>query len=342
MRFDEISGAVKRVSYVHVGMTNAHFTYITFPACMSKDPSRLPPLDLLVSFEAVARQASITRAAAERFITQSAMSRQVQALEAELGVALFQRRHRALALTDAGRQLLATCTTVLAQLRDSLAAIRGQGARELLALTTTPSFAALWLIPRLADFTRAHPGTDVRLDASFERRDLKRDGFDIAVRYGRADAAGALGQRLFGEALVPVCAPALVARPGSPLLALADLARHTLLQITAGQPGGMPVDWELWLQALGAAQVQPMATLSFSSYNEAIAAAVAGHGLALGRRPLIDGLIASGQLVVPFGQATDTARVYVVMVEPEARQRPAVKALEAWLIAQASAPTITA
>ena len=87
---------------------------------------------------------------------------------------------------------------------------------ELLALTTTPSFAAFWLIPRLADFTRAHPGTDVRLDASFERRDLKRDGFDIAVRYGPAGAAGTAGQRLFGEALVPVCAPALVVRPDAP------------------------------------------------------------------------------------------------------------------------------
>ena len=301
---------------------------------MQKDSNRLPPLDLLVSFEAVARLRSITRAAAERFITQSAMSRQVQALEADIGVALFQRQHRALALTEAGRHLLGTCSTVLAQLRDTLSAIRSQGAREVLALTTTPSFAAFWLIPRLADFTRAHPGTDVRLDASFERRDLRRDGFDIAVRYGPTNVTS--GQRLFGEAIMPVCAPALLARPDVPLLAPADLAGHTLLQLSSGQPGGMPVDWEVWLQALGLPHVQPQATLSFSSYNEMIAAAVAGHGVALGRRPLIDALIANGQLVVPFGQATESARAYLVIVEPAARHRPAVLALEAWLIAQAA------
>ena len=301
-----------------------------------RDPARLPPLDLLVSFEAVARLRSITRAAAERFITQSAMSRQIQALEAEIGVALFRRQHRALALTEAGRHLLATCSTVLAQLRDTLSAIRSQGAREVLALTTTPSFAAFWLIPRLADFTRAHPGTDVRLDASFERRDLRRDGFDIAVRYGPVGTAPAAGQRLFGEAIMPVCAPALLARADAPLLAPTDLAGHTLLQLSSGQPGGMPVDWEVWLQALGLPHIQPQATLSFSSYNEAIAAAVAGHGVALGRRPLIDALIANGQLVVPFGQATESARVYLVIVEPAARQRPAVLALEAWLVAQAA------
>lgn len=306
-----------------------------------RDRSRLPPLDLLVSFEAVARLNSITRAAAERFITQSAMSRQIQALEAELGLALFQRQHRALALTDAGRHLLAACTSVLAQLHDTFAAIRAPAARQWLALTTTPSFAALWLIPRLADFTRAHPGIDVRLDASFERRELRRDGFDIAVRYGPVAAIGgaqADAVRLFGEALVPVCAPSLLMHPDAPLHAPVDLAHHTLLQLTPGLPGGMPVDWESWLQALGAPLVQPLATLSFSSYNEAIAAALAGQGVALGRRPLLDGLISSGQLVVPFGKATDTARGYVLIVEPLARRRPAVQALAAWLIAQAGAP----
>jgi len=303
---------------------------------MSNDPRRLPPLDLLVSFEAVARHGSITLGAAERFVTQSAMSRQIQALEDALGTPLFERRHRALRLTDAGRRLLAASTAALAPLREAVAAIRAPAARAPLAVTTTPSFAALWLIPRLAGFTREHPGMDVRLDASFVQRDLGREGFDLAVRYG--PVAGAEGERLFGEAVVPVCSPTLLRRRGGPPLATpADLAGHTLLQVASPDGAGMPVEWEPWLLALGLASVQPAAQLTFSSYNEAIAAAVAGQGVALGRRPLIDALLKKRQLVVPFGQATTTARAYFLVRAPGTAQRPEAAALAQWLRTQARA-----
>jgi len=300
---------------------------------MRKDPAQLPPLDLLASFEAVARLGSITRAAAERFITQSAMSRQVQALEASLGVPLFVRRHRALALTEAGRRLLGSCTSVLAQLRETVALIRAPLSREQLALTTTPGFAALWLIPRLPAFTEGHAGIDVRLDATFERRDLPREGFDLAIRYG--PVVSTVGERLFGEAIVPVCSPALAA--AGALRRPADLARHTLLQVMPERPGGIPVEWESWLQALGLREVQPRSTLTFSTYHEAVAAALAGQGVALGRRPLIDRLIARGELVVPFGEATATERAYFLIIDERARQRPAVQALAQWLREQAAA-----
>ena len=303
---------------------------------MSKDPSRLPPLDLLVSFEAVARLGSITRAAAERFITQSAMSRQLQALEDDLGTALFKRQHRALAMTDAGRQLLATCTPLLAQLRETLAAIRAPHTREVLSLTTTPAFASLWLIPRLAGFTRDHPGVDVRIDAGFEKRDLKRDGFDLAVRYGPADSA--TGLRLFSEAVVPVCSPSWIKHAAQPLSKPGDLARHTLLQISAGAPGGMPIEWETWTQSQGLPAVQPASTLTFSNYGEAIAAALAGQGVALGRRPLIDELLRQRKLVVPFGQDTATERAYF-LVTLGASARPAAKAMADWLVGQARGST---
>ncbi len=299
---------------------------------MQEHPSRLPPLDLLVSFEAVARRGSITQGAAERFITQSAMSRQIQALEDSLGTPLFERRHRALALTAAGQRLLAASTQALSLLRESIVAIRAPRAAAPLAVTTTPSFAALWLIPRLAGFTREHPGVDVRLDASFERRDLVRDGFDLAVRYGPPSAEG---EQLFGEAMLPVCSPALLRRGREPLAAPADLARHTLLQGAAAGGAGMPVEWETWLQAIGLPAVQPRARLTFSNYNETIAAAVAGQGVALGRRPLIDALLRKRQLVVPFGQAAETARVYTLVLAPGAAQRPEALALAQWLRAQA-------
>src|SRR6185369_14576954 len=118
----------------------------------------------------------------------------------------------------------ATCQAVLGQLRATVAEIRAPAQREVLSLTTTPGFASLWLIPRLPAFTRAHPGIDVRLDASFERRDLAADGFDVAIRYGNT---GGEGRPLFGEAMQPVCSPQL-RRHGPPLKTPADLAHHTL------------------------------------------------------------------------------------------------------------------
>jgi DNA-binding transcriptional LysR family regulator len=305
-----------------------------------KDPNRLPPLDLLASFEAAARHLSFTLAGAERFITQSAMSRQIRALEEDLGVALFRRRHRALALTEDGLRLQAACTAMLATLRETVSQIRAPSRREILSLTTTPGLASLWLIPRLAEFTKANPGIDVRLDTSLSLRDLRDDGFDVALRYSAVGESE--GTQLFPEAMQPVCSPALLKRDSGapPLRVPADLERHTLLDLVTTQgSGGMPVEWKLWLQAVGLPDLQPDATLSYSGYGDVIAAAVAGQGVALGRRPLVDALIRRKQLVTPFKDAMASTRAYHLVIEPEARSRPAVRALEAWLLEQAAHPS---
>jgi LysR family transcriptional regulator, glycine cleavage system transcriptional activator len=302
---------------------------------MQKDPARLPPLDLLAAFEAAARHLSFTRAGAERFVTQSAMSRQIRALEEDLGVALFRRRHRALALTDEGRRLHAACITVLAQLRDTVSQIRTPARREVLAVTTTPGLASLWLIPRLASFTRSHPGIDVRLDTSLDVRDLGAEGFDLALRYS---PVGSEGTQLFAEAMQPVCSPALLKRgAGPPLRKPTDLALHTLLHLGYAPSAGMPMEWDLWLQAVGLPDLQPAAMLSFSGYGDVIAAALAGQGVALGRRPLVDALLKSRKLVAPFKDAASSSRAYHMVFEPGARARPAVRALEQWLLRQAAA-----
>lgn len=301
---------------------------------MRKDPDHLPPLDLLLAFETAARHLSFTRAGAELFVTQSAISRQIRALEDELGVPLFVRRHRALELTPDGQKLLLACSAMLAQLRKTVAGIRAPAQREVLALSTTPSFASLWLIPRLLSFTQAHPGVDVRLDASFEVRDLRADGFDLAVRYAPSNSTE--GRHLFGETVLPVCAPALLRAKGMPLKAPEDLRRHTVLQMEQGAIGGMPMEWALWMRANALPDLQPRSTLTFSNYNEVIAAALAGQGVALGRRPLIDALLRQRKLVAPFGDARSTARAYFVISDAVARSRPAVRALEEWLIAEAA------
>ncbi len=303
---------------------------------MQKDNPRLPALDRLAAFDAAARHLSFTKAAAERFLTQSAISRQIAALEEELGVALFRRRHRALDLTDDGRRLAAAVAAALAGVREALRSIRTAQRREVLALTTTPGLASLWLIPRLQDFVAAHPGVDVRVDTSYQARVLAAEGFDLAIRYGRLHDR--LGTPLFSETVQPVCAPALLARPGAAIRGPADLARHTLLQVAMPPGPAMPLEWQSWLRAVGAADVEPAATLTFSTYDAAVAAALAGQGVVLGRRPLIDRLLRERALVAPFKRSTASARGYFVVVNAAARHKPAVKALTEWLLEQARQP----
>jgi len=299
---------------------------------MANDNPRLPPLDRLAVFDAAARHLSFTKAAAERFLTQSAVSRQVAALEEELGVALFRRRHRALELTDDGRLLAEAVGRAIGTVRDALATIRAPGRREVLALTTTPGLASLWLIPRLADFVARHPGVDVRIDASYQPRSLAGDGFDLAIRYTTLEAAS--GLPLFSEQILPVCSPRLL-RAGPPLKNPADLARHTLLQMDSLPGKGPPLEWQNWFRTMGLGPVAPAATLSFTNYDAAVAAAVAGQGVALGRRPLVDALLRQRALVAPIKGAKASAHGYTLMVEPAAARKPAVQALVNWLLAQA-------
>jgi LysR family transcriptional regulator, glycine cleavage system transcriptional activator len=300
---------------------------------MQKDPQRLPQLDRLAVFDAAARQLSFTKAAAERFLTQSAVSRQIAALESELGTPLFRRRHRGLSLTDEGQRLAAAVADALTGLRAAVAEVRAPQRRAVVALTTTPGLASLWLIPRLAGFVGEHPGIDVRIDASHLPRRLAAEGFDVAIRYCALGSDA--GVPLFEEAVHPVCAPALLKRGAPPLKVAADLRGHTLLQSVATPEHGMPLDWPSWLQAAGAGDVEPAATLTFTSYDTAVAAAVAGQGVVLGRRPLIDRLLRQRALVAPFKGQTASARGYFLIVEPTAGRRTAVQALAEWLKVQA-------
>jgi DNA-binding transcriptional LysR family regulator len=303
---------------------------------MQRDPGRLPPLELLTAFEAAARHLSFTKAAAERFLTQSAVSRQIKALEDDLGVALFRRRHRALALTEDGSRLHIAVQAALRGLQHEVSRIRAPQRREVIALTTTPGLASLWLIPRLNEFLRAHLGIDVRIDTSLKRRDLRAEGLDLAIRYARVGSA--IGAPLFRETTLPVCSPALARSRTPPLKKPADLAHHTLLQISLPPGTSVPLEWQPWLQAVGLGHLEPAAMHTFSSYDSAIAAALAGQGVALGRRPLIDALLRARKLVAPFkGDAVSSERAYFLVDTPTARARPAVRALVEWLLQQAQA-----
>src|SRR4051812_9888797 len=290
----------------------------------------LPPLDLLVGFEAAARHLSFTKAGEELFLTQSAVSRQIKELEEQLGVPLFQRRHRALSLTEAGQQFYASAAQVLATMRAATERLRAQsGRRRPLSVTTTNSFAALWLVPRLAGFTRTHPGIDVRIMAETRVQDLERDGLDLAIRHGPAALAGPNAVRLMGERVFPVCSPKLLKK--IPLEKPADLAQHVLLQYDDPDGRHPWLHWKTWLEVERIAQLRPAGTLSFSGYEQIIPAALAGHGVALGRSPLVKDLIASGELLAPFKSSADPARAYFAIVSKSAEGRPEVGDFLSWL-----------
>ena len=289
----------------------------------------LPPLDLLVGFEAAARHLSFTKAAEELFLTQSAVSRQIKELEDVLGIALFQRRHRALVLTEAGQQFYAAAAQVLTTMRSATERLRAQTGKKTLSVTTTHSFAALWLIPRLAGFTRTHPGVDVRITAETRVQDLDRDGLDIAIRHGPPSLAGPNAVKLFGEKVFPVCSPKLLEK--IPLETPADLRRHTLLQYDDPEGRHPWLHWKTWLEVERIAELRPAATLSFSGYEQIIPAALAGHGVALGRTPLVKDLLAAGELVAPFRSTADPARAYYAILSATASARPEVRDFVGWL-----------
>ena len=296
-----------------------------------KSQPRLPSLDLLNGFEAAARLLSFTKAGEELHLSQSAVSRQIQELEDQLGVRLFERRHRALALTEAGQTMHAAAAQALATMRAVTDRLRAGRGRQTLAVTTTQSFASLWLIPRLAGFTRTHADLDVRISAETRVLDLERDGLDLAIRHGPASLVGANAVKLFGERVFPVCSPKLMKDPKRPLREPADLRHHVLLQYDDPEGRHPWLHWKTWLEIERLTDLRPAGSLVFSGYEQIIPAAIAGHGVALGRSPLVREAMSSGELVAPFKRSADPARAYFAIVSKHSAGRPEVADFVAWL-----------
>jgi LysR family transcriptional regulator, glycine cleavage system transcriptional activator len=304
---------------------------------MLKGARDLPSLDLLKGFEAAARNLSFTKAATELFVTQSAVSRQIQTLEEQLGVPLFRRTHRELRLTEEGQTLYKTSAEVLRLLRDVAGRLNARPG--MLTVTTTASFAALWLVPRLNDFRRLHPGIDMRLDASNEIQDLEREGIDLAIRYCTPKMAGAAAARLFGELVFPVCSKALLAgrKLGSPR----DLTGQVLLHYDDPYRRYPWLSWEVWFELTQTQGVKPAGMLRFSHYDQLIQAAAEGHGIALGRSRFVAQWVKQGRLVLPFGKrymcTPSDSRAYFLVPSPRAAARAEVTKFSRWLQQQALA-----
>jgi DNA-binding transcriptional LysR family regulator len=290
---------------------------------------QLPPLELLPAFEAAARLLSFTKAAEELSLTQSAVSRQIQALEENLGTRLFERRTRALLLTDNGQRYYQVVQELLRDLDDSTQKLRGVAAARTVTVTTTPGFASLWLIPRLNGYLQTHPGVDVRISATYDTVNLEQAGLDLAIRYA-PDEEMAGERTLFEEAVIPVCSPALAADPARPLREPADLHAHVLLHSDDAKYSWM--EWNLWLHVHGLREFKPAGMLQFNQYDQLIQAAVNGQGVALGRLPLIKRMLRDKQLVTPFKKSVVSSRGYFLVRSARAAGKKDVAEFEAWLL----------
>ncbi len=293
----------------------------------------LPPLEALRSFDAAARHLSFTRAAEELFVTQSAVSKQVIALESALAVRLFERKTRALALTTAGERLHRATETAFAELRAAAAELRG-GEEPTITLSTTQAFASFWLIPRLADFRRSHPGIDIRISADTRLADLERGRFDAAVRYMPDRNAPATALRLFGGTVLPVVSPAYLKKSARALAKPADLVHHILL-VYEGEKQRLPwLSWPVWLEMAGVADLRPAGSIAFNQYEPAIRAAVDGQGVALATQALVADLLKQGKLVAPLPQRFSNPRSYYLILADRAAANPAVEPFRLWLASQ--------
>ena len=251
-------------------------------AAMSRSIVRVPSLDLLRGFVAVGRRMSITLAAQDLCITQSAVSRQIRTLERTLGVKLLVRGHRSIAFTAEGARLFGRANGAVQQLQDAVGAIKVGGPRQPVTITCTIGVAGLWLLPRLPHFQSQHPDVDVRVAASDRVEDLSGDGIDLAIRYGTQDTVSATAERLFDEVIAPVAHPSLgLETLDSPTI----FAKHFLLEFDT--PSFPWLHWQDWVRAQGWEPVKPKGTLRFNQYDQVIRAATAGQGIALGRIRLL-------------------------------------------------------
>lgn len=292
--------------------------------------ARLPSLNGLRAFEAAARHLSFTQAAAELNVTQTAISHQIRRLEEELGLQLFVRKNRTLALTPAARDYLPGIRAAFADLRQATDRLLQRNSGPVLTVSTLASFAAKWLLPRLATFQEAHPGIDVRITTSTEVIDFRRDNVDAAIRYGRGHWPGVHATWLMADELFPVCSPAL--RDGArPLRRPEDLAHHVLLHTSLGGED----DWRLWLTAAGLPINVASHTLTFDLNLMTVQAAIDGLGVAIGRTSYVQDDIDKGRLVVPFDMALPADAGFYLAAPQAAAHTPKLDAFRDWLVATA-------
>jgi len=283
---------------------------------------RLPPLHALEAFEAAARHQSFLKAADELCVTQSAISHRIRQLEDDLGVKLFLRINRNIALTPQGESYLVAIRKALADIE---VATRGvaHAVRHTLRVSVAPAIGSKWLVSRLADFQRQHPDIDLILSSSIQLANIKSGEVDVGVRYGLGHWPGLVAYKLTDEVLVAVCNPGYPARIGG-LEKPADLVKARLLRHPS-------LPWKPWLDAAGLDWPEPTGGVQFDDAVMMIETAAAGNGVAVSPGKLIEPYVAAGSLIKLFGLAP-LDRGYHVVLAPESVSKPWVMAFADWLV----------
>src|SRR6202045_4276575 len=293
---------------------------------------RLPPLNALKAFEAAARHESFTRAAEELCVTQGAVSHQVKALEAELGVKLFNRERQRLIITEAGRDYLNVIRDALDRIAAGTERLVQRQNAGVLTVSTSPDFAAKWLVHRLGHFSEAHSEIDLRVSATLHHVDFAREEVDLAVRHGDGNWPGLDTVRLSAEQLFAVCSPKLLSGRRR-LDKLADIPKFPLIHLDSR------ADWANWLQGVGIDDAEATHGPVLNRASMVIDAAIDGQGVALARTTLAAWDLINGRLVRPFPESLPLSKTYWILCPKATSNLPKIVTFRNWLLAEAAADT---
>ncbi|WP_114973084.1 LysR substrate-binding domain-containing protein [Rhodoferax ferrireducens] len=297
---------------------------------MSNQLLSLPPLDAVRGFVAVARRMSITLAANDLCLTQSAVSRQIQSLEEHLGTPLLIRKHRAIALTEAGEELFHLASPWLDRLAEYSESLPRHDRMRPVTITAPISVTSLWILPRLGAFQDAHPNIDVRVSANNRMLNLKQESIDFAIRYARERDIPSDAVRLFDEKVLPVASSQVAARAFNNPKALLN---EVLLEL---DERALPwLRWSDWLTASGIPDAKPKAYRHLNQYDQVIQAAIEGHGVALGRVALVLPMLKDGRLVAMGDKGLGNSDYAYWLIGESSSPREEVLILRNWVIREA-------
>ena len=300
-------------------------------------PRSLPPLNSLRTFEAAARLGSFTKAARELNVTPAAVSHQIRGLEQYLGVTLFRRTTRSLALTDPAKAAAETLREAFDRIGQSVESLRSSGRSGksgALSISVTPAFATRWLVSRLPHFQRKHPRIHLRIAASSSPVDFDQEDVDVAVRIGRGGFAGVIAINLFHEWLAPVASPAFLRR--NILRKPSDITRVPMLHDNSMRRGGRPQAWQEWFRIAGAPLAETRKGTQFDDGHLALQAAAAGGGVALGRLVYAMDDVAAKRLRVAMRPVIEMDIAYYLLIPESHANLPAVAAFRTWMEAEAA------
>ena len=293
---------------------------------------RLPPLNALKAFEAAARHESFTRAAEELCVTQGAVSHQVKALEVELGLKLFNRERQRLVITEAGRDYLDVLRDAFDRIAVGTERLIQRQSSGVLTVSTSPDFAAKWLVNRLGRFAEAHPDIDLRISATLHHVDFTREDVDLAVRHGDGNWPGLDVARLSSEQLFAVCSPKLLAGRNR-MTKPSDVLKFPLLHLDDRKA------WSTWLDAAGVEGTELSHGPVLNRASMVIDAAVDGQGIALARTTLAAWDLINGRLVRPFSETLRLAKTYWIVCPKATSLLPKITTFRDWLLAEAAEDT---